>query len=370
MKYLSKYARFIVVLVLMGHHGYCANNNNGSNILVDAINTTGEVTERIVTNLANNAAQAIKEGQARRSTLAQEVRNLSNQHYSYFYGWSQQRHKDDYDKKIEEMAQIDQNKKDARSFLSDTVVKGGLELMKQKTLGDAEVKAAVAKAAVDNQGALDRLNKLLEPENLKRFAVYGSLAIGLGAGAYYGVKFGYNYAESLVGKPSLVREWSYHDLKSRIKDYFYYTLLGNKRPVVENLNSLVFSPAIDAEIRRIVPEIKNNLALGLPLQNYAFYGPPGTGKTETARAIARECGLNYIIISTPDLDQFKGGDRVFEFNKLFNVIEGDHNWVWDIVEFSSNDKNDGPFLVFFDESDTGFRDRATLDKDAIAVVNT
>merc|ERR1712194_977940 len=62
-----------------------------------------------------------------------------------------------------------------------------------------------------------------------------------------------------------------------------------------------------------------------PSKGVLFYGPPGCGKTLLAKAIANECGANFISIKGPELlTQWSGeseaGDRVI--NQILTEIDG------------------------------------------------
>ena len=66
-----------------------------------------------------------------------------------------------------------------------------------------------------------------------------------------------------------------------------------------------------------------------------LYGPPGTGKTMVARAVATECGMNFVSVKGPELlDAYVG--------------ESEKN-VRDVFAFA---KSTAPCVIFFDELDS------------------
>merc|ERR1719446_714921 len=50
-------------------------------------------------------------------------------------------------------------------------------------------------------------------------------------------------------------------------------------------------------VRTMAFAVSEASASSLMMPNAIFYGPPGTGKTLTARRLARNCGLDYAIMS-------------------------------------------------------------------------
>nr|CAD7430547.1 unnamed protein product [Timema monikensis] len=96
--------------------------------------------------------------------------------------------------------------------------------------------------------------------------------------------------------------------------------------------------ALRAEITRTVmlpllhPKL---LASGLRRAGLLFYGPPGTGKTLLAKAVATECGLNFLSIKGPELLNMYVG-------------QSEHN----IREVFERGRAASPCVIFFDELDS------------------
>jgi ribosome biogenesis ATPase len=66
-----------------------------------------------------------------------------------------------------------------------------------------------------------------------------------------------------------------------------------------------------------------------------LYGPPGCGKTLLAKAVANECGANYISVKGPEL-----------LNKYVGESERAVRLVYERAKASS------PCIIFFDELDS------------------
>ena len=97
------------------------------------------------------------------------------------------------------------------------------------------------------------------------------------------------------------------------------------------------------EIKRIIeenivkgikfPEVFKEMGIR-PARGILLYGPPGTGKTLIAKAIANECGANFISIKGPELR-----------SKWFGESEEKIRFIFDIS------RKYAPCVIFFDEVD-------------------
>lgn len=57
-----------------------------------------------------------------------------------------------------------------------------------------------------------------------------------------------------------------------------------------------------------------------PSKGTLFYGPPGCGKTLLARAIANECGSNFISVKGPELLTMWFGESEANVRELFDKV--------------------------------------------------
>jgi transitional endoplasmic reticulum ATPase len=72
-----------------------------------------------------------------------------------------------------------------------------------------------------------------------------------------------------------------------------------------------------------------------PSKGVLFYGPPGCGKTLLAKAIANECGANFISIKGPELLTMWFGESESNVRELFDKARAA-----------------APCILFFDEIDS------------------
>lgn len=72
-----------------------------------------------------------------------------------------------------------------------------------------------------------------------------------------------------------------------------------------------------------------------PKAGILLYGPPGTGKTLLAKAIANECGLNFLSVKGPELINMYIGESERQVREVFSRARGAR-----------------PCVLFFDELDS------------------
>lgn len=109
----------------------------------------------------------------------------------------------------------------------------------------------------------------------------------------------------------------------------------------------IFNPELEARIQEITTATYNLKRNGGYFQNLLLFGPGGTGKTMVAERIARNSGMNYIMMSGGDLAQYiKRGEHVTELNKMFDSIQ----------------RLRTPTILFIDEIESLARDRSKMDK--------
>lgn len=171
-------------------------------------------------------------------------------------------------------------------------------------------------------------------------------------GSYYSLKLIFNYLDTIIVKPTLVRESTRHDWKYAIKNFWLETIL-RRTPVEINLDEVVLPPEMSEKLKFLATDTKNTMENCLPYRHILFYGEPGTGKTMFAKRLARYSGMDYAIMSGADFGQFKNGEDVTEMHKLFDWAE----------------RSKKGLLIFVDESDAFLRDRRVLNNEERNLVN-
>lgn len=225
------------------------------------------------------------------------------------------------------------------------------ELNSARKMREKAQRAAI-KGTMANRGALEQLQEKMK--TLKDPKVLATWAAALAAttfgvvAAYYTAKIGYQYVDARMGKPSLVRESSRASIWLELQRIFGFNL-----PIEAKLTDIVLEPAIEKQVYALADDTKLVREYGLPYQNMLYYGPPGTGKTEFAKTVAHYADMDYAIMSGADFSQFKGGEGIVELHKLFDWAEASERGL----------------IIFIDEADACFRDRSTLDKDGVNLVN-
>lgn len=185
----------------------------------------------------------------------------------------------------------------------------------QRQQGERKTQVAIAgvTASIANEGRLQQLQFLTDPETLKRFAIYTPLIAGCSIASYYAIKLCYSYLNTLIyDKPTLALEWS--------RKSFFSSLFSFEKDSDDTspFDDVIFSPEIETSLRDLALATKTSAEHGLPFRNLLLYGPPGTGKTKYARILARFSGLDYTIIPGSNFTQFDpAGEGVNQLNKLF-----------------------------------------------------
>lgn len=345
-----------------------ANNNQGNwfaETLSKGLDATGRAFTKTIGGLVTimNDAQKEKAAQLERDRIKSaeleiainQIKQGVNPHlikYEYNHKTEAQllAEKTALDQRIAESSKINYEEEGVALLKQGTQT--FTDVQKIKAQGEQETDKAVAVANADAKASMAKFKEFMKPENLKKVALYGTLLAGGIAAAYYGGSLIYDYAKMHMGKPTLVRESSRNGLLNEAKASISSTLFGI-RPPVADMKSLVFAPDIQELVFTLADDVKQCHDLGLPYQNALLYGPPGTGKTEFARLLAQYSGLDYAILSGADFSQFKDGEGITELHKLF--------------EWAKTSKKG--LLIFIDEADACLRDRATLDKEGVNLVN-
>ncbi|MFH1831890.1 MAG: AAA family ATPase [bacterium] len=300
-------------------------------------------TNDIATKAARIRQEAVENRRNAKETLMDKMSKTDNQSLIKEY--------------TEELAELRRDEQKEKGN-ADTVQKIGLQLAEKGSnifLKNVEenlakkrtLERAAQDKALDNKGALERakvyINGLTAPQTMGFLAL---ASVGVIAG-YYGTKLAYQYIEARMGKPKLVRDSSRIGFFGWVKSQIYPTTQTRQ------IEDIVVSPDIETKTSLLSEDLFETNSYGLPFQNALFYGPPGTGKTEMAKTLAYLSGMDYAILSGADFAQFKNGEDITELHKLFD---------W------ANNSERG-LILFIDEADACFRDRSTLSKEGVDLVN-
>jgi len=175
-----------------------------------------------------------------------------------------------------------------------------------------------------------------------------------------------NYIESMTDNPM---EFSCEQSKDLVLSYerFYWTTIGigvaavaynNLKGVYKYVKSNwgvtkskpIFNDSIKEAVDDVIESTKNLQRNGGYFQNMILYGPGGTGKTMISKYIARNSGMNYIMMSGGDLAQYiKRGEHVTELIKIFDTANN----------------SAGPSILFIDEAESLCRDRSKMNRDEL-----
>lgn len=163
------------------------------------------------------------------------------------------------------------------------------------------------------QAALNALRGTLQPDFSSRSGVWASLN-------QIAVKRADFVSALKKVSPSALRETPVSIPDTTWED------IGGLAKVIEQLKEAVELPLLYPEaFRRLKIETSTGVLL---------YGPPGTGKTILAKAVARECGANFIAISGPEI-----------FGKWLGQSEERIRHVFQMA------RQVAPTVVFFDQLD-------------------
>eukprot|EP00918_Siedleckia_nematoides_P090421 GHVU01198735.1.p1 GENE.GHVU01198735.1~~GHVU01198735.1.p1 ORF type:complete len:458 (-),score=109.78 GHVU01198735.1:168-1541(-) len=148
-----------------------------------------------------------------------------------------------------------------------------------------------------------------------RLYTFGGFLVSVAGGVYLartGAHLLGRYVESVIGKPSLVRETSRAHWRARLRGIIPFL-----RPPSTTFQERVVLPAeLSSRIRWTTNSLIAAKANGTPYRHLLLYGQPGTGKTLLARTLARECGMDYAIMSGGDIGPL-GASGADELNRLF-----------------------------------------------------
>lgn len=168
----------------------------------------------------------------------------------------------------------------------------------------------------------------------------------------------YRKAIHNIGKPRLAIEQRKITWLSPVYDWCSRTTAKVKNLIFKIKPQKKIEPIFNQKIMRHVTDItkamKNIQHNGGFFQNVLLYGPGGTGKTMISKKIAKEAGMNYVMMSGGDLAQYiRRGEHVTEFNKLMDSVE----------------KSRHPTVLFIDEAEGLCRDRDHLQAELLELQN-
>jgi len=126
------------------------------------------------------------------------------------------------------------------------------------------------------------------------------------------------FIQAQIGKPSLVRETSYHWslLPMFITNMWAESLAQGLRNIKDHFKNVVLSSDDKERICQLALATRNTKRSGAPYRHVLLHGPPGTGKTLIARRLAECSGMDYAIMSGGDVGPL-GEDAVSQLHKLF-----------------------------------------------------
>jgi hypothetical protein len=179
--------------------------------------------------------------------------------------------------------------------------------------------------------------------------ILGSIATVVGVPL--AIRYVYHKAIYNMGKPKLaIKERQitmFTPLKESVQKQWnqFCSLFTGEQPSSEA--TPIFSEELQRRIDDLTTAIQNIRNNDGFFQNIILYGPGGTGKTMICEKMAKDAGMNYVMMSGGDLAQYiKRGEHVTELNKLFDRIESSST----------------PTFLFIDEAESFTQDRNKMQK--------
>ena len=215
-----------------------------------------------------------------------------------------------------------------------------------------DVGVAHVKAEQDKQARIASVKAYLDFFANRKNVTLIATGVGMAAVGVYGAKEGskvlFNYIDSLLGKPQLVRESSVDSYWRTVKD----TVLKKQKPVAK-LAEVIVSPNLEAKLQKIALATKTARTHNEPFMNALFYGPPGVGKTMYAKELAKFADMEYATMSGADFSQFKEGEDIAQLHSLFDWAEHSKKGL----------------MIFIDEADSFLRKRTDATQKSINLTN-
>ncbi|MCK4499326.1 AAA family ATPase, partial [Candidatus Babeliales bacterium] len=160
-------------------------------------------------------------------------------------------------------------------------------------------------------------------------------------GTYYASKLGYAHIKQQMERPQVIEETSLYSGLEKLKNF----VITPPPLKAQDIDEIVASPEIKQKINELATILKTARQTNETMPNILFYGPPGTGKTLTARALAAQSGLDYVMFSGTSLTKLERGKDRAELDKIFAFAK----------------KSPKGVLVFIDEAESflGNRENTT-----------
>jgi ATP-dependent 26S proteasome regulatory subunit len=351
---------FLIVCIVSCTYADAENNQpNPLSIKVGGINVDAVQVAQLVTT----TAQAVSEMTKRKiDTLNGDLKLLEAQQQllgrSYDKGSVgkaeyEQRSKT-LDQQIQrinqEISQIQERNNVVGNNVQNMISSGweaALDSYKQEGRRKTEIAVAGANKALENEGALERLNFMTQKETLIRTGAFITLTTFGAYGVVQLVKLLARYLNARFDNPELFLESSRKGLKDRL-----WNALWGQDTDLSTFDDILLPDELQTQLLALAQETKATHASGLPFRHLMLYGKPGTGKTMFAKKLSQYTNLPYAIIAGPSFAQFEAGKDIIKLNEIFDYAE----------------HSDG-LIVFIDEADAFLGKRENLNDRDKKLVN-
>ncbi len=148
------------------------------------------------------------------------------------------------------------------------------------------------------------------------------------------------FIQKQLGRPSLVRETSYHiSIIPKVMTLSYWGLYKENidrgyQYITKCFDNVILNDQDKDKVIKLALTTRNTKSTNSPYRHILLYGPPGTGKTLIARKLAVASGMDYAIMSGGDVGPL-GEDAVSQLHHLFK-------WA---------NRSEKGLLVFIDEAE-------------------